>query len=151
MRRLGIVLLVAFGLFLTGCGGDGSGPGSGNGNINGNWTATLNDTGSSPVFTFTTSFHQGGGTDVSVTNFTFTTSSPCFVSGGTETASFTLSGNFSGSVTGSFALNIQSETPSGNTLTLQGTVRNGVITGTWSLSGVTSGCTGNGNFTLNRM
>jgi hypothetical protein len=149
MRRLGIVLLLAFGLFLVGCGGSNSGPGSGN--INGNWTATLMDSGNSPVFTFTTSFHQGNGTDVSVTNFTFTTSSPCFVSGGTETAEFMLSGNFSGSVTGSFGLNIQSAAPSGNTLTLQGTAKNGVITGTWMLSGVTSGCTGNGNFTINRM
>jgi hypothetical protein len=149
MRRLGIVLLTAFALFLVGCGGENSNPGSGN--INGNWTATLNDTGSSPVFTFTTSFHQGGGTEVTVSNFTFTTSSPCFVSGGTETASFMLSGNFSGNVTGSFELNIQSETPSGNTLTLQGTVQNNAISGTWSLSGTTSGCTGNGNFTLTRM
>jgi hypothetical protein len=149
MRRLGIVLLTAFALFLVGCGGENSTPGSGN--INGNWTATLNDSGSSPAFTFTTSFHQGGGTDVTVSNFTFTTSSPCFVSGGTETASFMLSGNFSGNVTGSFELNIQSETPSGNTLTLQGTVNNNTISGTWSLSGTTSGCTGNGNFTLTRM
>jgi hypothetical protein len=150
MRRFGVVLFIAFGLFLVGCGGENSGPGS-SGNINGNWTATLNDTGNSPVFTFTTSFHQGNGTDVSVTNFTFTTSSPCFVSGGTETAEFMLSGNFNGSITGSFDLHIQSATPSGNTLTLEGTVKNGVITGTWMLSGVTSGCTGNGNFTINRM
>ncbi|HEX4423876.1 MAG TPA: hypothetical protein VH079_00655 [Terriglobales bacterium] len=151
MRRLGIVLLVAFGLLLVGCGGNGSGPGSGNGNINGNWTATLMDSGNTPVFTFTTSFRQGNGSDVSVTNLTFTTSSPCFVSGGTETAQFMLSGNFSGSVTGSFELTIQSATPSGNTLTLEGTAKNGLITGTWTLSGVTSGCTGNGNFTINRM
>jgi hypothetical protein len=149
MRRFGIVLLVALGLFLVGCGGQNSEPGSGN--INGNWTATLNDTDSSPVFSFTTSFRQRSGTDVSVTNLTFTTSSPCFDSGGTETASFLLSGNFSGVVTGSFELNIQSENPSGNTLILQGTVKNNKITGTWTLSGVTSGCTGNGNFTITRM
>jgi hypothetical protein len=149
MQRSGIALLLVFGLFLFGCGGAGSGPGS-SGNINGNWTATLNDTGNAPVFTFTTSFHQGSGSDVSVTNFTFTTSSPCFVSGGTETASFMLSGNFNGSITGSFALNIQSATPSGNTLTLEGVIKNGTITGTWMLTGVTSGCTGNGNFTIAR-
>jgi hypothetical protein len=150
MRRLGIVLLTsALSLFLAGCGGGNTGPGGGN--INGNWTATLSDSGNSPVFTFTTSFHQGGGTDVTVTNFTFTTSSPCFVSGGTETASFVLSGNFNGNVTGTFELSIQSDNPSGNTLTLQGTVKNNAISGTWTLSGVTSGCTGNGNFTITRM
>jgi hypothetical protein len=149
MRRLGIALLTAVSLFFVGCGGGNSAPGSGN--INGNWTAMLSDTSTTPIFTFTTSFHQSGGTDVAVTNFTFTTSSPCFVSGGTETASFVLSGNFSGDVSGAFALHIQSETPSGNVLALQGTVRNNTISGTWTLSGVTSGCTGNGNFTLNRM
>jgi hypothetical protein len=149
MRRLGIALLTAVSLFFVGCGGGNSAPGAGN--INGNWTAMLKDTGSTPVFTFTTSFRQSGGTDVAVTNFTFTTSSPCFVSGGSETASFVLAGNFSGDVTGSFELNIQSETPSGNMLALQGMVKNNTISGTWMLSGVTSGCTGNGNFTINRM
>jgi hypothetical protein len=149
MRRLGIALLTAVSLFFVGCGGGNSAPGPGN--INGNWTAMLSDTGTTPVFTFTTSFRQSGGTDVTVTNFTFTSSSPCFVSGGTETASFVLAGNFSGDVTGSFQLKIQSETPSGNLLTLEGMAKNNTISGTWMLSGVTSGCTGNGNFTLNRM
>jgi hypothetical protein len=149
MRRLGIALLTAVSLFFVGCGGGNSA--SGSGNINGNWTAMLSDTGNTPVLTFTTSFHQSGGTDVTVTNFTITNSSPCFISGGTETASFVLSGNFSGDVSGSFELHIQSETPSGNLLALQGTVRNNTISGTWTLSGVTSGCTGNGNFKINRM
>jgi hypothetical protein len=148
MRCLGIVLFSVLSLFLAGCGGGNPGPGPGN--INGNWTATLSDSGGSPVFAFTTSFHEGTGSDVTVSNFTFTTSSPCFASGGTETASFALSGNFGGSVTGSFELTIQSATPSGNTLTLQGTVKNNVISGTWTLSGVTSGCTGNGSFTITR-
>jgi hypothetical protein len=149
MRRLGIALLTAVSLFFVGCGGGNSAPGSGN--INGNWTAMLSDTGNTPVFTFTTSLRQSGGNDVTVTNFTFTNSSPCFVSGGTETASFVLSGNFIGDVSGSFELHIQSETPSGNQLALEGTVKNNTISGTWSLSGVTSGCTGNGNFKINRM
>jgi len=48
-------------------------------------------------------------------------------------------------------LTITSATPSGNTLTLQGTVNNNAITGTWTLTGLTPGCTGSGNFTLTRM
>jgi hypothetical protein len=149
MRRLGIALLTAVSLFFTGCGGGNSAPGTSN--INGNWTAMLSDSGGTSIFTFTTSFRQSGGADVTVTNFAFTNSSPCFVSGGSETASFVLGGNFSGDVTGSFELKIQSETPSGNMLALQGMVKNNTISGTWMLSGVTSGCTGNGNFTINRM
>ena len=146
MRRFGIVLLLALGLLLAACGGGNSSPG----NINGSWTATLTDTDSSPAFSFTTSLTQSNGADVAVANFTFTTSSPCFVSGETEAGSFALSGNFNGNVTGTFGMTIESGTPSGNTLTLQGAVKNNAISGTWTLSGVTSGCTGNGAFTIKK-
>jgi hypothetical protein len=141
-------MLLMLALILSACGGASS---SNSGNINGNWTAALSDNNGTPVFAFTTSFTQSSGTGMSVTNFSFTTSSPCFVSGGTETGSFVLSGNFNGSVSGAFQMTIQSGTPSGNTLTLQGTVKNNSITGTWMLSGVTSGCTGSGNFTMMKM
>jgi hypothetical protein len=40
--------------------------------------------------------------------------------------------------------------PPGNTLTLNGTLTNSTIMGTWTLTGLTSGCTGNGNFTMSR-
>ena len=146
MKQFGVVLLIALGLFLVGCGGGNSTTG----NINGNWTATLTNTDGSPAFSFTTTFTQSGGTDVAVSKFTFTSTSPCFVSGATETGSFMLSGNFNGSVSGSLGLTIQSGDPAGNTLTLQGTVKNNAILGTWTLSGATSGCTGNGSFTITR-
>ena len=146
MKRFGIVLLIALGLLLGACGGGKSS----SGNINGNWTATLTNTDSSAAFGFTTSFTQSSGTEVTVTNFTFTTSSSCFASGGTEIGSFALSGDFNGNVTGAFGMTIQSGTPSGNTLTLQGTVKNNAISGTWTLTGVTSGCTGAGTFTITK-
>ena len=146
MKLLGVVLLALVWL-LGACGG--GDPRSGN--INGNWTATLTDTDtSSPVFSFTTSFTQSNGMGLNVTRFTFTTSSPCFVSDQTETGTFALSGDFNGNVTGLFGLTIQSGTPNGNSLALQGSVKNNVISGTWTLSGVTSGCTGNGVFTITR-
>jgi hypothetical protein len=145
MKLLGVMLL-ALGLSLCGCGG--GNPHSGN--INGNWTAILNDSGTEPVFVFSTTFTQTNGMGITVSHFTFTTSSPCFVSGGTETGSFALGGDFNGNVTGMFGLTIQSGTPDGNTLILQGTVKDNRITGTWTLSGVTSGCTGNGIFTINK-
>jgi hypothetical protein len=142
-----LAALLALTLVLGAC-GTGS---STNGNINGNWTAQLTDTHSNPVFALTTTFTQMSGSAVSVTNLTFTTSTPCFVSGESGTGSFILSGNFNGNVTGAFQLTITSGNPSGDTLTLQGTAKNNVITGTWTLTGLHSGCSGNGNFTLTRM
>ncbi len=148
MKQLSIAVLLVVGLTLVACGGGSS---SSSNTINGNWTATLTNPDGSPAFGFTTLLNQSSGTAVTVTNLSFTTSTPCFSSGGTETGSFVLSGNFNGSVTGGFQMTVQSGTPSGNTLTLQGTVNNNAVTGMWTLTGVTSGCTGSGTFTMTRM
>jgi len=149
MKRLLASLCFSAALVLCGCGGGSS---SSPANISGNWNATLMSSGnSSPVLSFTTSFAQSNGSSLNVTRFNFTTSSPCFVSDETESAGFTLAGNFNGDVTGAFQLAVQSGSPSGNTLTLQGSVNNATISGTWVLSGVTSGCTGSGSFTMTKM
>jgi hypothetical protein len=148
MKQLGIAVLLVLGLTLAACGGGSS---SSSNSINGNWTATLTNPDGSPAFAFTTSLSQSSGTVVTVTNLSFTTSTSCFSSGGTETGSFVLSGNFNGSVSGGFQMTAQSGTPSGNTLILQGTVNNNAVTGTWTLTGVTSGCTGSGTFIMTRM
>jgi hypothetical protein len=84
----------------------------------------------------------------SVSNFSFSTNSSCFVSSETESGSFLLSGNFNRNVTGEFQFTVMSGSPSGNRLTLPGTA-NGKISGTWSLTGGT-GCTGSGNFTMTK-
>jgi len=149
MKQLGIAMLFVLGLMLSACGGGSSN--NSNGSVSGNWTASLSNPDGGPAFAFTMSLSQNSGTVVSVTNLTFTTATPCFVSGGSATGSFILSGNFNGNVTGSFQLTVQSGTPSGNVLALQGTVNNNVISGTWALTGVTSGCTGSGNFTVTKM
>jgi hypothetical protein len=148
MKLYAVVLILISGLLLASCGG---GNNSNSGSINGSWTAALTNTDGTPAFNFTTNFTQTSGAGVSVTNFNFTTTSPCFVSGETETGTFTLSGDFNGNVTGSFGMMIQSGNPSGNMLTLQGKVKQNTITGTWTLAGLTSGCTGSGNFTMNKM
>jgi hypothetical protein len=148
MNKIAIAALLALTLVLGACG---SGSSTNNGNINGNWTAQLTDTHNDPVFALTTTFTQMSGSAVSVTNLTFTTSTPFFVSGESGTGSFILSGNFNGNVTGAFQLTITSGNPSGDTLTLQGTAKSNVITGTWTLTGLHSGCSGKGNFTLNKM
>jgi len=143
-----LTILLGLVLILGGCGNSNS---TSPGNVNGNWTATLTNPDSTPAFAFTTSFTQMSGSSVSVTNLTFTTASPCFVSGETETASFILSGNFSGSVAGAFQLTIKSGNPSGDILTLNGNANNNTITGTWTLVGISSGCSGSGNFVVTKM
>ena len=147
MKMLGTILLVGIALTLAGCGTN-----STNGNINGNWTAALmnSSSGGSPVFDFTATFTQSSGSGVTITNLNFTTATPCFAAGSTASGGFTLSGNQNGVTSGGFQMNIQSTGTTGNLLTLQGTVSNNTISGTWSLSGTTSGCSGSGAFTMNR-
>jgi hypothetical protein len=145
MKQFGMAMVLALGVLLAACGGGSSRSAA---TVAGNWTATLTGT---EDLTFTTSLMQNSGTVVTGTNLTFTTQTPCFTSGGTQTGSFVLSGNFNGNITGAFQLVIASGVPAGNTLTLQGTVNNNTITGTWTLTGVTLGCSGSGNFTMTRM
>ena len=148
MKTLGTIFVLGIALVLAGCGSN-----SNSSNIiNGNWTAALLNSSSdgSPIFNFTATFTQSSGSDVTITNLNFTTSSPCFVSGTTATGGFTLSGNLNGVTSGGFQMNIQSTGSSSNLLTLQGTVSNNTISGTWSLSGTTSGCSGSGQFTMNK-
>jgi hypothetical protein len=150
MKRFGIAAVLALGLVLVACGG-GSGSSSSSSNVTGNWSAALTNADGTPAFAFTTSLTQGSGTvAVTGTNLTFMTSTACFTSGGSQTGSFVLSGNMNGNITGAFDLTIMSGTPSGNTLTLQGTVLSNTITGTWNLTG-TGGCTGSGTFTITKM
>jgi hypothetical protein len=147
MKKLGIAVLLSMGLTLIGCGG---GNNSNNpANINGNWNATLTDAGNATVFTFGTSLIVSNDGTLSVSNFSFSTNSSCFVSGETESGSFALSGNFSGNVTGKFQFSVKSGSPGGNTLSLSGTANGNTISGTWSLTGGT-GCTGSGNFMMTK-
>jgi hypothetical protein len=146
MKQFGIVFVLLIGLALVGCGSNSSNAS----NVNGTWNATLVSGGNTTVFAFGTSLAENSDGSLSVTNFKFTTNSPCFVSGETETGSFTLSGNFNGNVNGSFGMNVLSGDPSGNTLALNGTANGNTISGTWTLTG-SGGCTGNGSFTMTKM
>jgi len=150
MKQFAKAMLIGLSLILTACG---NGSSSSSGNINGNWTAALTDPNGSPAFAFTTSFTQSSGTSLNVTNFNFTTSSPCFNSQTSQTGSFNFTGNFNGRVTGVFGMTISTMFPPGqtnNVLTLQGNVNGGTVSGTWTLTGVQSGCTGNGSFTVTK-
>lgn len=144
MKHMAMMMVVMLGMAFGGCGGGNSNSAN---TVTGNWTATLTGT---EDFAFTTSLMQNNGTVVTGTNLVFTTQTPCFTSGGTQTGSFVLSGNFNGNITGAFQLTITSGTPAGNTLALTGTVNNGTVSGTWNLTG-TGGCLGSGNFTMTKM
>lgn len=134
------ILLVVI-LALAGCGSNSHVVG----NINGNWAATLSSTGQD-TFVFNTRLAVHGDGSLGSSNFVFTVNNTqCFPSTTTETGSFTLQGNFNGHVTGSFQYTIRGA--EGNVLSLNGTVQNGQITGTWTLTGAI-GCSGNGNFTM---
>lgn len=145
MQKLAMGLVLAVGLVLIGCGSSNNSQ-----NINGNWSATLTDANNNPTLSFSTTIAQSSNGSLSITNLHFSTNSPCFVSGETATGSFTLAGNFSGNVSGTFGMNVQSGSPGGNTLTLNGTVAGSSITGNWTLMG-SAGCTGSGHFTMTRM
>ncbi len=77
-----MIILLSLGLATIGCGSSNN---SNSGNINGAWTANHTNTDNSPVFGFTTNFTQESGGSISVTNFKFTTTSPCFSGDTTET------------------------------------------------------------------
>ena len=142
MKQFAAAMLLVVGLALVGCGSNSRNPA----NINGTWNASLIDINDTTIFTFGTSLMVNGDGSLSISNFNFTTESPCFVSGETESGSFTLSGDFNGNVTGKFQFDVRSGTPAGNTLTLSGTANGNTISGTWTLNG--TGCTGSGTFTM---
>lgn len=147
MKMYAIPCLVIVGLMLSACGGGSST----NGNINGTWAAVLTDPNNTtgPAFDFKTSFTQSSGSNLNIVSLSITTENDaCFGSAGTPTGTFGLSGDFNGNVSGTFGMIIPSTNPSGNTLTLNGTVANSVISGTWTLTG--TGCTGQGTFTMNK-
>ena len=145
MQKLAVGIVWAVGLILVGCGSSNNSQ-----NINGNWGATLMDANSNPTLSFSTSITQMSNGSLSITNLHFSTNSPCFVSGETATGSFSLGGNFNGNVSGSFGMNVQSGSPGGNNLAMNGTVTGSAIAGNWNLTG-SSGCAGSGHFTMTRM
>ncbi|MGC2449154.1 MAG: hypothetical protein WA477_16010 [Candidatus Sulfotelmatobacter sp.] len=147
MKQFAVAVLFVMSLALIGCGSNNS---SNSNNVNGNWNASLVSGGNSPVFAFGTTMTANSNGSLVFTNFSFTTNSPCFTSGETETGSFTLSGDFNGNVNGKFGMNVQSGTPSGNALVLVGAVNGNTITGTWTLTG-SSSCTGSGTFTMTKV
>src|SRR5580692_7249338 len=87
-RWMGMIVFLAMGLAIAGCGNGNGGVRSGN--INGTWSALLTNSG----YSFSTTFTQGSGETLNVTNFTFTSPGPCFASDQTsETGTFGFMGS----------------------------------------------------------
>jgi hypothetical protein len=144
MKQFVTALFLAVSFALVGCGSNNSN----SNNINGTWNATLTDSNNVQAFSFGVSLVENSGGSLTISNFTFNSNSPCFVSGETATGSFTLSGNLNGSMQGSFGFLVNSGNPSGNTLTLTGTANGNTISGTWTMAG--AGCSGTGTFTMTK-
>jgi hypothetical protein len=144
MKKLAVAMLVVAGMMLAGCGSNSHATG----NINGNWAATLNSSGAE-TFAFTTLLAVNADGSLGSSSFVLTVNnSSCSFPATTESGSFMLSGNLNGQVSGTFQYTIMSTGAEVNTLTLNGTVKNGQIMGNWTLSGASSGCSGTGTFTM---
>ena len=145
MKHFAVGALLIAVLAIVGCGYSNRNAGS----INGMWNATLLSNGNATNFNFGTSLTAAGNGGLTVVSFSFTTNSPCFANGETETGSFTLSGNYNGQVNGTFGMTIQSSGSAPNTLVLNGTAAGNTISGNWTLAG-SPGCTGSGTFVMTR-
>lgn len=144
MKSITAVLLLVASVALSGCGSNSTATG----NINGTWNATLNSSGTE-TFAFVTNLTVNSGGALGTNSFIITVNNtPCVFPVVTESGSFTISGNFSGQVSGAFHYVVASTGATVNTLTLDGLVSSGQITGTWTVSGATGGCSGNGTFTM---
>jgi hypothetical protein len=151
MRVLGVSIVCALAMILSGCGSSSSTP------VNGNWSATVTNIDGSTAFLFSLTMNENSSTGaVSVTNLSFTSNSnSCFSTNSTGVGTFNTGGTTNGVTTGALQLTIQSGTSNTNgtnQLTLNGTLNqsstSNTITGTWNLTGTGSDCTGNGNFTM---
>jgi hypothetical protein len=162
MKTVAILLMVALGCVLWGCGNNVPATVT-NTTTSGNWEAQLVDPSGGPgtQLNFVVSFNVTNNGPLDITGFAFFNEGPCFTTGLTSStqsgnASFTTN-TATDQVTGNLNLTITSTTnssvltltsyPNGltgtssGTLTTTGTLSDGVVVGTWKLTNPTdSGC-----------
>jgi len=175
MKKLAILTLLAMTLVISGCGTKTLASDPTNTTTSGNWEAQLTGgIGAASQLNFVTAFTvTDNGTSTSpitldITGFSFYNAGACFTNG-IDASSERGTAQFStatgtGQVTGQLTYTVTSNLPAGNVLTLTsytdvltgtsngsssttGTLSNGVVVGTWSLTGG-SGCTGAGTFLM---
>lgn len=171
MKQVGIALTLALGLLSAGCGSGSmmtTSPTVKSNNVNGAWNTTLTGAKNAPSMTLMLMLTQNSDNSVSVTGLNFMSDTPCFMQGSTAASGgFTMNGSPNGMPNGALALVIQAmpDSMSGmmsssmagmassmatNMLTLHGTVNNDTATGTFTLTGPSSGCTGSGTLMMQR-
>jgi hypothetical protein len=170
MNAVKLIVLAALAFLLVACGGMGMGNTAStnlnaSNSMNGNWTATMMTPNGTEMMAFTSAMNQSSGNVVTATNLQFTTPTSCFTSGTSATGAVMMNGGMNGSMMGTFGMTIQSAmtgtqsmgmqgmmATGNNVLTLQGSMSNmNSVSGTWTMSGVMSGCSGSGTFTMTRM
>jgi|HubBroStandDraft_3_1064219.scaffolds.fasta_scaffold198740_1 hypothetical protein len=174
MKKLAILIVPALILAISGCGSRTINSTPVNTTTSGNWEAQLSGgIGAASELNFVTSFTvtdngTGNNLGLDITGFNFYNAGACFTNGidaakETGTATFTTATG-TDEVTGQLLYTVTSNIPAGNVLTLTsytdgltgtssgtssttGSLSNGVVVGTWTLTGGT-GCTGSGTFLM---
>ena len=167
MKKLAILMLLALELTVCSCGT--SSPSTVvNTSTSGNWEVQLTGgTAEASKLNFVASFSVTNSGPLDITGFSFFNAGACFANGlnaSTETGSATLVTGSTNQVTGTLSFTVTSITPAGNTLALTGnltgtsngtttttgTLSNGVVSGTWQLTGGAgnSSCAGQGTFVM---
>src|SRR6202163_4028583 len=173
MKKLAFLVALALELAVCGCGTHTIANTTPSTTTSGSWEAQLTGgADQASLLNFVTAFSLNNNNTVTsgpltITGFGFINAGKCFangVNGSTETGNATLVTSSADQVTGSLSFKVVSVTPAGNTLTMSGnltgtsngtvttagTLSNGVVVGTWSLSGGAGdpSCTGSGNFLM---
>jgi len=152
MKKVAILVFLALELAVCGC-ATGSPSTVVNTSTSGNWEVQLTGgKAEASKLNFVTAFSVTNSGPLDITGFHFFNNAACFangVNGSTETGQATLVTGSTNQVTGTLTYTVTSITPSGNTLALTGnltgtsngttgttgTLSNGVVVGTWTLTG----------------
>jgi hypothetical protein len=116
--------------------------------IDGVWKAQLSNLDGSSALVFQSTLAKATGPNVTIPLFVFTMPTSCLSGQTSQSGSLTQSAVVHGVLTGKVTLTVAS---GGDTLMLQGDVSGTSISGTWNLTGSTSGCNGAGNFQMNKL
>ena len=169
MKKLAILLGLALELAVCGCGNNTPRTVT-NTSTSGNWEAQMISQagGQASLLNFVVAFNVTNSGPLDITGFGFFNQGSCFtngVNGTTETGNASFSTSSSNQVTGTLTLTIKSATndtvltlgapnpgtltgTSNGTTTTTGTLSNGIVVGTWSLSGSDPKCNGGGDFIM---
>ncbi len=172
MKKLVFLLVLALELAVCGCGSNTIAPTTSNTSASGNWEGQITGgSGQASLLNFLTTFSIYDTGPLDIKYFGFFNDGACFTKGtvsqpgSSETGTAALTTDTqTDQVTGTFSLTVLSIMPKGNKLFLQGNITgtsnatpqvtgilsNGVVEGTWTLTGGAGdpSCSGTGNFIM---